>query len=119
MPVGRPKKEFDQELFENLCAIMCTEEEICGILKTTDKTLNGWLKRTYNMNFSEAFKRFSSRGKINLRRWQFNMAKKNASMAIFLGKVYLGQKDQQELVVSSDDETVKEMYEYFKQKSGS
>ncbi|HSE24819.1 MAG TPA: hypothetical protein VLB68_24370 [Pyrinomonadaceae bacterium] len=29
-----------------------------------------------------------------LRRAQFNLAKKNASMAIFLGKNYLGQSDR-------------------------
>ena len=90
---GRPPKEFDRELFEGFCGIMCTEEEICGLFKTTDKTLNNWLKRTYGMNFSEAFKRFSAKGKYNLRRWQFNLAKKNAGMAIFLGKNYLGQRD--------------------------
>ena len=93
---GRPPKEFDRELFENLCGIMCTEAEICGIFHTTDKTLNNWLKRTYNMDFSEAFKMYSARGKMNLRRYQFKLAQKNASMAIFLGKNYLGQKDSLE-----------------------
>lgn len=90
---GRPQKEFSAELFESLCGIMCTEEEICGVLKTTDKTLNNWLRRTYGMDFSEAQKRFSARGKASLRRYQFNLAKKNAAMAIFLGKNYLGQSD--------------------------
>lgn len=90
---GRPPKEFDKELFENLCSIMCTEEEICSILKTTDKTLSAWCKRTYGVGFSDAQKRFSARGKVSLRRYQFNLAKKNASMAIFLGKNYLGQRD--------------------------
>ena len=93
---GRPLKEFDTELFEQLCGIMCTEDEICGIFHTTDKTLNRWLQRTYEMDFSEAFKRFSAKGKMNLRRWQFNLAKKNAGMAIFLGKNYLGQRDMLE-----------------------
>ncbi len=93
MRTGRPPKDFDKDLFESLCGIMCTEEEICGIFKTTDKTLNNWLMRTYKMTFSEAFKMFSARGKMNLRRWQFNLAKKNAGMAIFLGKNYLGQRD--------------------------
>ena len=93
MKAGRPPKEFDKELFESLCGIMCTEEEICGVLKTTDKTLNNWLGRTYGMDFSEAQKRYSARGKVSLRRYQFNLAKKNAAMAIFLGKNYLGQSD--------------------------
>lgn len=90
---GRPPKEFDQELFEQLCGIMCTEEEICDIFKTTDKTLAGWCQRRYKTTFSEAQKRFSARGKLSLRRYQFKLAQKNASMAIFLGKNYLGQTD--------------------------
>lgn len=90
---GRPPKEFDRELFEQLCGIMCTEDEICDIFKTTDKTLSNWCKRTYGLGFSDAHKRFSARGKLSLRRYQFKLAQKNASMAIFLGKNYLGQRD--------------------------
>lgn len=93
---GRPPKEFDAELFENLCGIMCTEDEICDIFKTTDKTLSGWCKRQYGIGFSDAHKRFSARGKLSLRRYQFKLAQKNASMAIFLGKNYLGQRDAME-----------------------
>ena len=93
---GRPQKEFDRDLFESLCGIMCTEEEICAVLHTSDKTLSGWCKRVYGSGFSETQKRFSNRGKVSLRRYQFNLAKKNASMAIFLGKNYLGQKDSVE-----------------------
>lgn len=93
MTRGRPPKEFDKELFEQLCGIMCTEEEICGIFKTTDKTLSGWCERTYDLNFSEAYKIYSSRGKLSLRRAQFKLAQKSPAMAIFLGKNYLGQKD--------------------------
>ena len=35
------------------------------------------------------------RGKASLRRVQFDLAKRNAAMAIFLGKNLLGQSDQQ------------------------
>lgn len=43
------------------------------------------------------------------------MAETNVSMAIWLGKQILGQKDQQEVAVSASnvDETVKRMNEYF------
>lgn len=93
---GRPSKEFDKELFEQLCGIMCTEEEICGIFKTTDKTLASWCQRTYGMNFSDAHKIYSAHGKLSLRRYQFKLAQKSAAMAIFLGKNYLGQRDMVE-----------------------
>lgn len=100
---GRPAKDFDRELFEQLCAIMCTEEEICSIFNTTDKTLVNWCQRTYGMNFSEAQKKYSARGKMSLRRYQFKLAQKSAAMAIFLGKNYLGQKDN---IIETDEQTL-------------
>lgn len=91
--MARPRKEIDQIEFEKLCGLQCTKEEICGWFSVTDKTLESWCKRTYNRGFSEVFKEKRGTGKISLRRYQFELAKKNASMAIFLGKNYLGQRD--------------------------
>ena len=90
---GRPRKEIDKKIFENLCGIQCTEQEILDWFEVTDKTLNAWCKRTYGMNFSEVFRQKRGKGKISLRRTQWQMAEKNVSMAIFLGKNYLGQSD--------------------------
>lgn len=40
------------------------------------------------------FKKYSAGGKRSLRRWQMQTAEKgNVAMLIFLGKQYLGQKD--------------------------
>ena len=44
--------------------------------------------------FSDVYKRFSSDGKKSLRRYQFELAEKNPTMAIWLGKNLLGQKDE-------------------------
>jgi hypothetical protein len=94
---GRPNKDFDKKQFESLCEIMCTQSEICSILGTTDKTLVKWCKRTYKMDFSECFKRFSASGKMSLRRKQFEVARSgNVSMLIWLGKQYLGQTEKVE-----------------------
>lgn len=90
---GRPKKEIDQVQFEKLCGLQCTEEEICGWFDISDRTLERWCKATYNETFVEVFKKKREAGKISLRRSQFRLAEKNASMAIFLGKNYLGQRD--------------------------
>ena len=35
---GRPKKYIDKDEFEKLCALQCTENEICGFFDVTDKT---------------------------------------------------------------------------------
>lgn len=94
---GRPRKEIDQKEFEKLCELQCTHDEICAWFDVTDKTLNSWCKRTYKATFSEVFKQKRGKGKIALRRYQFQQAKKNATMAIWLGKQWLGQTDQMKL----------------------
>lgn len=92
--MARPRKEIDQKQFENLCGLQCTLEEICGWFNVTDKTLDSWCKRTYGKSFSEVFREKRGLGKISLRRSQWRLAEKNANMAIWLGKQYLGQRDQ-------------------------
>lgn len=101
--MARPRKEIDQKQFENLCGLQCTLEEICGWFGVTDKTLNSWCKRTYSESFSEVFRQKRSTGKISLRRSQWKLAEKNANMAIWLGKQYLGQKDIVEVGVEKDN----------------
>ena len=93
MGAGRPKKEIDIKTFENLCGIQCTKYEICDVLDVSDKTLDKWCRETYKENYSEVYKKKRARGNASLRRAQFKLAETNASMAIWLGKQYLGQKD--------------------------
>lgn len=100
MVAGRPKKEIDQKIFENLCALQCTEVEICSCFDVSDKTLNGWCRRTYGKNFSEVFRQKREKGKISLRRTQFKLAEKSATMALWLGKQYLNQRDNVDVTVS-------------------
>lgn len=112
--MARPRKEIDQKNFENLCGLQCTKDEICGFFEITDKTLESWCKRTYKAGFSEVFKLKRGKGKISLRRAQFQLAQKNANMAIWLGKQYLGQRDMREVNVNSNiDDSIKEMEAYF------
>ncbi len=95
--MARPKKEIDKNQFENLCALQCTKEEMCGFFDISEKTLDSWCKRTYGQGFSLVFNQKRGRGKISLRRAQFRLAEKNANMAIWLGKQWLGQKDTVEI----------------------
>lgn len=104
--MARPRKEIDQKQFENLCGLQCTLEEICGWFGVSDKTLNGWCKRTYRASFSEVFKQKRGKGMIAVRRAQWRLAEKNAAMAIWLGKQYLGQRDVVEQTIAVD--TVKD-----------
>jgi hypothetical protein len=100
--MARPKKEIDQKQFETLCGLQCTLLEICDALDVTDKTLDSWCKRTYGEHFSEVFAKKRGKGKISLRRMQWRLAEKNASMAIWLGKQYLDQKDVVEQNINTE-----------------
>ena len=85
---------IDKKQFENLCGLQCTINEVCDFFDVEDDTLNSWCKKTYGTTFSEVFKLKRGKGQISLRRMQWKLAEKNAAMAIFLGKQYLGQKDK-------------------------
>lgn len=94
--MGRPKIEINQDEFEKLCALMCTLTDIAGFFDCSEDTIERWCKRTYGTTFAEIYKKKSSRGKISIRRNQMNLSKKNAAMAIWLGKNYLGQTDAED-----------------------
>lgn len=116
MATGRPRKEIDKKIFENLCGLQCTLEEIAGVFDCSADTIERWCKREYGETFAEVYKKHSANGKISLRRIQFKLAEKSAAMAIFLGKQYLGQKDNYDVNVANDDNSVKEMEQYFAEK---
>lgn len=115
--MARPRIEIDAEQFKKLCSIHCTLDEISSWFKCSSDTIERWCKRELKMSFADAFKTYSAGGKISLRRWQFRSAENgNVSMQIWLGKQYLGQRDQQEIVARSDDETINAMNRYFDEK---
>ena len=90
---GRQPVDLDRDTFEKLCGIQCTEEEICAVMGVTEKTLADWCRRTYDMKFSQIFREKRGGGKASLRRTQWQLAKKSPAMAIWLGKQYLGQRE--------------------------
>ena len=103
MATGRPQKEIDKKIFENLCGLQCTLEEIAGVFDCSADTIERWCKREYGETFAEVYKKHSAKGKTSLRRIQFRLAEKSAAMAIFLGKNYLGQKDN---IIETDEQTL-------------
>lgn len=111
-PTGRPLRDFDNKIFEGLCRIACTMEEIEQVFRTDYRTVDKWCKRTYNADFSTTYKNLASEGKASLRRNQFNLSKKNASMAIWLGKQWLGQRDEPQRDAEFDG-TLKQLLNVF------
>lgn len=99
--MSRPRAKINKQEFENLCAIQCTEEEICAVFGVDDMTLARWVKDNYEgRRFSEVFREKRAGGRSSLRRRQWNLAETNATMAIWLGKNWLGQRD--DIVQSMD-----------------
>ena len=96
---GRPRIEIKQDLFEGLCRIQCTGEEIASVLHVSMDTLSRWVKRTYaGRTFEDTYKKYADVGKMSLRRAQMKLAEGgNATMLIWLGKQLLGQKDKSEI----------------------
>ena len=123
--MARPRKEIDSEQFEKLCALQCTLKEIAGWFGCSEDTIENWCKRTYTdengepIGFSDTYKKYSADGKISLRRFQFKQAEKNASMAIWLGKQWLGQRDNVDVGMTIDDKAkeVEALDAYFKHRN--
>ncbi|MBR0096386.1 MAG: hypothetical protein IJQ63_07150, partial [Synergistaceae bacterium] len=97
---GRPPVNIDKRLFETLCGLQCTRDEIAYALNCHKDTLIKWCKREYSKTFEQVFNEKRAAGKVSLRRSQWKLAEKSPAMAIFLGKNYLGQSDRQDLELS-------------------
>lgn len=104
--VGRPKKEITKEIFEELCAIQCTKDEIASVFRCSDSTISRFCMREYEENFEEVYKKLSEDGRTSLRRTLFNMAKTKPVIAIWLSKQYLGMSDKQEIANIEPDREV-------------
>lgn len=85
--------KINKDYFEKLCAFQCTEQEIASFFDVSVDSLERFCKAEYGCRFAEVFKKKRDIGKISLRRTQFKQAEKSTSMAIWLGKQYLGQAD--------------------------
>lgn len=101
---GRPKFNIDYGSVEKLANIMCTQQEIATFLGCDVRTLQR------DDEFCRVYKKGMETGKMSLRRWQFESAKKGkVPMQIFLGKNYLGQKDVIENVDNTQMQKVEEL----------
>lgn len=92
-PNGAPEKEINWEMFEDLCSFQCTQSEIASFFKVNKSTLIRRAEKQYGETFATIYQQSSEKGLCSLRRTQFVLAKKNASMAIHLGKALLNQRE--------------------------
>lgn len=88
---GRKRLEIDHESLEKLCTLQCTNTEIAAFFGCTERTIE---KRSKESAFQEAVARGRARGQLSIRRSQFRLLESgNATMGVWLGKQYLGQRD--------------------------
>lgn len=103
---GRPLLVLNQagiDLVQALGRLQCTNEEIASCLGTTDTTL---LNAQNKKVFLGALEKGKAEGRMSLRRIQMKLAETSATMAIFLGKQILGQRENvepQRLVLENDN----------------
>lgn len=90
---GRNPAVIDWDLVKKLAAMQCTQIEICNALGISRATFSKTGKDEFGVTIGDKIDEWSEGGKCSLRRAQWLLAQKNAAMAIFLGKQYLGQKD--------------------------
>lgn len=118
--MGRRKKNLTKEQWDGvdyMCMIHCTGEEIAGVLHMDYDTLNRNCRDKFGINISEYIKEHQSGGKMSLRRMQWKSAESgNVTMQIWLGKQWLGQREQQEIAITQADDSLKEMEQYFEYK---
>lgn len=91
---GRPFKDVDWRMVEELCQLQCTKPEIVGVLGFSEDTLERAIKREYGIGYAEYYAQNSAGGKVSLRRRQRRLADEgNAALCIWLGKQWLNQKE--------------------------
>lgn len=88
-----PKKELDLQVILYWIDLGATAEEIAGAHYMCAQTLKNWLAATTGKSFRELKALCSGASKLKLRRNQMLMSEKSATMAIWLGKQWLGQKE--------------------------
>ena len=104
---GRPPFEFSAKVLQqihDLASYMCTKEEVANIIGCHRTTLYR------NQEALEAYDRGVNVAKQKIRKTQFDIATKlNSSiMAMWLGKVYLGQTDK---IQNTDDNVPLPIYD--------
>lgn len=97
-PIGATKLKISDEIIkqiEGLARIQCTQPEAAAVLGVCVNTFRAFLDA--HQKAREAWENGKETGKASLRRHQFKMAESNPTMAIWLGKQCLDQKDRHEV----------------------
>jgi len=99
---GRPKVKMGLEEVENLSRLNCTMDEIAAYFNVDVRTVQ--LRAQREPAFRAAMERGQALGRLSIRRQQIRLMEQgNATMAVWLGKQLLGQRDRLEAEVTVKD----------------
>jgi hypothetical protein len=105
----RPALVYDDEHLAKLVAlgaVQATEPETALWLGVTELRLKNFFKEHPLARLE--FERAAAKARVELRTAQFKLAEKSPTMAVFLGKHYLGQAERRELDASAQAAEVAE-----------
>lgn len=88
-----PPRPIDWEKVFYWMNLDATQEEIAGSFHVSVSTLQVHIREKFECNFHQLKERCCGLVKVKLRDNQFKLSSKNATIAIWLGKIWLGQKD--------------------------
>jgi hypothetical protein len=88
---GRPRAEVDLEQLERLCELQCTQAEVASFFRVSVSTVK---RPAAAPELRGIIDRGAALGRVSLRRQQFKLLQEGSdTMAIWLGKQYLSQRD--------------------------
>jgi len=98
---GRPPVSIDLVELEKLCMLQCTNEDMAAWFNCSVRTIENYSKKP---EVAEAMVRGRAKGRISVRRAQMRLLEAgNATMAVWLGKQLLGQRDVTPIELSGEN----------------
>ena len=92
---GRKAAQIDLGELEKLCSMQCSDDELAAWFGVSVRTIQN---RRRQPKFAKVMHRGKARGCLNVRRAQLRLLEAdNAAMAIWLGKIVLGQRDTMQI----------------------
>jgi hypothetical protein len=122
---GRKPAKIDLDELEKLCVLHASDQELAGFFGVSTRTIENRRKQA---KFAAAMERGWAKGRLSVRREQMKLlAAGNATMAVWLGKQILGQRDVRPSEFSGPNgqptkislEVLDEILNHRKKKSGS
>ena len=88
---GRKPAPIDLNELEKLCSLQCSDEEIAAWFNVSVRTIQN---RRQQRQFAKVMRRGKAKGCISVRRAQMRLLEAgNGTIAVWLGKTLLGQRD--------------------------